>query len=117
MTEHNWGSVLTLGVEEELMLVDAESHDLAPAIDEVLPLVDGDRRYSRELRPAQLEIITPVCTTAADACRELVAVRRHLIGRLDGAYRLLASGTHPSSTSHGPITAAERYRRIADEYV
>src|SRR3954451_8553980 len=44
----------TIGVEEESMLVDADSLDLAPAIDEVLPLVDGDHRFAKELRAAQI---------------------------------------------------------------
>jgi len=106
----------TIGVEEELMLVDSSSFDLAPVIDEVLPLVDGDGRFARELRAAQIELITPVCVTAADACRELVGARKHLIERLDDRYRLLACGTHPFSVRHGEITEAGRYRAIADEY-
>jgi carboxylate-amine ligase len=106
----------TIGVEEELMLVDAGSFDLAPVIDEVLPLVDGDSRFATELRAAQIELITPVCVTAADACRELVAARKQLIERLDGRYRLLGCGTHPFSLRHGEVTEASRYRSIADEY-
>src|SRR3954463_5217837 len=78
----------TIGVEEELMLVEPESLDLAPAIDEVLPLVENDARFSRELRAAQIEIITPVCLTASDACRELGHAREHLIERLAGGIRL-----------------------------
>jgi carboxylate-amine ligase len=106
----------TIGVEEELMLVDAESFDLEPVIDDVLPLLEGDTRFARELRAAQIELITPVCVTAADACRELVAARRHLVERLDGRYRLLGCGTHPFSVRHGDVTEATRYRSIADEY-
>ena len=37
----------------------------------MLPLVANDARFARELRAAQIEIITPVCLTASDACREL----------------------------------------------
>jgi carboxylate-amine ligase len=107
----------TIGVEEELMLVDPVSFDLAPAVDRVLALVDRDARYTRELRSAQLEIVTPVCASAADACRELGHARRHLIERIGGDVRLLGSGTHPFSTRHGEITEALRYRQIADEYV
>jgi glutamate---cysteine ligase / carboxylate-amine ligase len=110
-------SSFTIGVEEELMLVDPITYDLAPAIDDVLPLLGGDARFSKELRAAQIEIVTPVCQTAADACRELATARRHLIARLADRFRVLASGTHPFSTRHGEITEAERYRQIADEYV
>jgi glutamate---cysteine ligase / carboxylate-amine ligase len=106
----------TIGVEEELMLVADSSFDLVPVIDEVLPLFEGDQRFARELRAAQIELITPVCVTAADACRELVAARRELIERVGGRCRLLACGTHPFSLRHGEITDAARYKSIADEY-
>jgi carboxylate-amine ligase len=106
----------TIGVEEELMLVEPQGLDLAPVIDEVLPLVENDARFARELRAAQIEIITPVCLTASDACRELGHAREHLIERLAGRYRLLGCGTHPFSTRHGEISGADRYRQIADEY-
>jgi carboxylate-amine ligase len=106
----------TVGVEEELMLVELDSLDLAPAIDEVLALLPGDRRFCKELRAAQIEIVTPVCATAADACRELASARRRLLDAVANRYHLLAAGTHPFSSRHGQITAAERYRQIADEY-
>jgi carboxylate-amine ligase len=107
----------TIGVEEELMLVEPIGYDLAPAIDKVLPLLDGDHRFSKELRAAQIEIVTPVCATAGDACLELGNARRRLVEQIDGHYRLLAAGTHPFSVRHGEITESGRYRQIADEYV
>src|SRR4051794_31883695 len=72
----------TVGVEEELMLVDQGSLELAPAIDEVLPLLAGARSFSKELRAAQIEIVTPVCETAAEACRALGSSRRRLLEAL-----------------------------------
>ncbi|MFL5952565.1 MAG: YbdK family carboxylate-amine ligase [Gaiellaceae bacterium] len=107
----------TVGVEEELMLVERRSLELAPAIDDVLPLLGGDTQFSKELRAAQIEIVTPVCATAADACRQLASSRRRLLEALPARLALLAAGTHPFSTDHGGITAADRYRQIADEYV
>lgn len=106
----------TVGVEEELLLVEPVGFELAPVVDEVLDLLERDDRFARELRPSQIETVTPVCATAADACRELTAARRTLVDALAGRYRLLACGTHPFSTSWGEITDGERYRAIADEY-
>jgi glutamate---cysteine ligase / carboxylate-amine ligase len=106
----------TVGVEEELLLVDPTTYELAPVVDAVLPLLGGDRRFAQELRPSQLETVSRVCATAADACRELAAARRDLVAALDGRYRIVASGTHPWSTAWGAITEGDRYRRIADEY-
>jgi hypothetical protein len=51
----------TIGVEEELMLIDASSFELAPVIDDVLPLMNGDRRFAKELRAAQIELISRRC--------------------------------------------------------
>jgi len=107
----------TIGAEEELMLVDRTSLDLAHEGARVLQLVGRDGRFAPELRAAQLEIITPVCATAADVCRELKSARRLLIERLPRELRLLVAGIHPATTSWGAITDADRYRQIADEYV
>src|SRR3954447_5549671 len=106
----------TIGVEEELLLVDPETLELVPAVDAALALLPGDDRFTRELRPSQLETISGVCATAAEACRELATARRDLIDATDGRWRLLACGTHPFSVSWGSITRGDRYRQIADEY-
>jgi carboxylate-amine ligase len=106
----------TIGAEEELMLVDAETLELAPAVDEVMRILGEDERFARELRPSQIEIVSRVCTTAVDACRELSSARRDLVTALNGRYRILASGTHPFSNGWGQITEGSRYTQIADEY-
>jgi carboxylate-amine ligase len=107
----------TIGVEEELMLVERAGLGLAPVVDRVLGNLPDDGRFSRELRAAQLEIITPVCASSVDACRELSDARRLLLGALDPDLAVLAAGTHPFSTAWGSITQADRYRQIADEYL
>jgi glutamate---cysteine ligase / carboxylate-amine ligase len=104
----------TIGAEEELMLVHRASGDLAHEVDRVLD--PSDSRFAPELRAAQLEIITPICATAADVCRELASARRTLTERLPPELALLAAGTHPTSTSWGEIANGDRYRDIADEY-
>ncbi|HVM69654.1 MAG TPA: YbdK family carboxylate-amine ligase [Gaiellaceae bacterium] len=109
-------SDFTIGIEDELMLVDRATLKLAPEIDRVLAAVGGDPRVTRELRAAQLEIVTPVCGNAAEACAELTEVRRSLVGALDGTIGIAAAGTHPFSTDWGTIADGERYRAIADEY-
>src|SRR4051794_11120543 len=112
----NRHSRFTVGVEEELMLLDPVTFDLAPVAPAVLPLLH-DQSFSTELHAAQLEIITPVCGTATDACLELSRLRRKLREALAGRFRMLASGTHPISTQRSEITDAEHYRQIAEDYV
>ncbi|MFL5982406.1 MAG: YbdK family carboxylate-amine ligase [Gaiellaceae bacterium] len=108
----------TLGIEEELMLVDSESLELAPVNSEVLSQFDSDSPYRAELRAAQIEIVTRVCATASEACTELADARRTLVEKLDGNVRLLAAGTHPtcSENAWGRVSEAARYRMLADEY-
>jgi carboxylate-amine ligase len=108
-------SRFTIGVEEELMLLDPVTLDLAPVAPDLLPLV-GDPHFSTELNAAQLEIITPVCGTATEACLELSRLRRQLHETLAGRYRALACGTHPFSTRRAEITDAQHYRNIARDY-
>src|SRR4051812_28721424 len=87
----------TVGVEEELLLLDAETFELVPAVDSVLAPLADDPRFARELRPTQIETVTGVCETTGEACRELSVARRDLLDALAGRYRLLACGTHPFS--------------------
>src|SRR5207248_11524909 len=64
----------TLGVEEEYMLLDAETFDLVQHVDTVLAATTGhelESRISPELMPSVLELATPVCRTAADVAAEL----------------------------------------------
>ncbi len=104
----------TLGVEEELMLLAPESLELAPAIDAVLDAVSDDPRFRRELRAAQIEIVTPVCEDAAAAERSLVEARRTLIAAARGIAVPAGAGAHPFSSAWGEISSGERYRLIAE---
>jgi carboxylate-amine ligase len=106
----------TLGIEEELMLVDPEALELAPVNDEVVALFDENSPYRKELRATQIELVTPVCSTAKEACEALADARAGLVGALDGRVRILGAGTHPTSTTWGSVSADERYEMLADEY-
>ena len=106
----------TLGLEEELMLVEPPSLELAPVNDDVLALFDDTSPYRKELRATQIELVTPVCSTAAEACEALAAARSDLVAALEGRVRILGAGTHPTSTAWGSVSADERYQMLADEY-
>lgn len=107
---------LTLGVEEELMLLDARTLELAPACQELLRAAHGDPRFSRELPAAQIEIVTPVCATAADVRSALLGARRDLRRLAGDDVRLGGAGTHPFAPPEGPLSEGQRYAKIADEY-
>jgi carboxylate-amine ligase len=110
------GPSLTLGVEEELLLLEPETLLPAAEIDHVLERMRGDRRFAREFRSAQLELITPVGQTVSDVRRELAEARVLAVEQLDGSVRFAAVGTHPCSTDPVAITDGERYAKIAAEH-
>jgi glutamate---cysteine ligase / carboxylate-amine ligase len=104
---------LTVGVEEELMLVDPSSGALVPRIDDVLRRTGGDDRFRAELRAAQIELVSRPYLSAADVGRELAATRIELAGMVGEEISLVASGSHPIATAPGPITNGDRYEAIA----
>jgi carboxylate-amine ligase len=103
----------TLGVEEELFLVDAETLEPAPLFSRVVP--DPDERIKPELFECLVEITTPICRDADEVFEHLVALRREVAERAEryGA-TILAAGMHPTARGDGqPIVPEPRYRALA----
>src|ERR671910_483827 len=102
------GSGYSLGVEEELSVVDATTGELVPKIEELAEFV------SYELFQSVLEIKTPVCATAAEAEKHL----RELRGRVGSwaaacGASLASAGTHPFSRYRDQkVTEQERYKQV-----
>jgi carboxylate-amine ligase len=98
-----WGysEPLTLGVEEELMILDAETLELAPEVRTLLAQAEGAElpgRLKTELFATMLELNTPVCRTAheaLDSLRGLRAAAREIAER--NGLRIAAGGSHPIS--------------------
>ena len=104
---------LTIGVEEEVMLLDPETLDLAPRAREALARLGGDPRFTLELPAAQLEIVLPPVATVGEAAADLRAARRDLAAAVDGDLRLAAAGVHPFAAPLGVLNDGVRYERIA----
>jgi glutamate---cysteine ligase / carboxylate-amine ligase len=107
---------LTVGVEDEFMLLDPESFDLAPRAEEVLTRVEGDARFKLELPASQLEIVTAPAAGAGEIVRELAAARRHLAQAAEGLVRFGAAGTHPFADPRGQLNPGERYEHTQRHY-
>jgi carboxylate-amine ligase len=107
---------LTVGIEEELMLLDPATLDLVPRARDVLELVDGDARYKLELPAAQLEIMSPPLPGAAAAEEFLLGARRDLATAAAGEVALAAAGVHPFASPEGVLNEGERYDRTAEQY-
>ncbi len=120
--EHRFGSSdpYTVGVEEEYMLLDAQTLDLVQHIDTVLAAVKGHElapQVNAELMQSVLEIATPVCRTADDVHEELAKLRGYVCGVARGqGLRVGSAGTHPFSLfERQRITARDRYRALVDQ--
>lgn len=88
----SWGRALTLGVEEELYLVEPATWALAGAVERVL----GPPGLKTELFSCLVETNTPVCESPAQALAELERLRGLVRGRTEAlGVELLASGSHP----------------------
>ncbi len=120
--DHAFGKsdAYTLGVEEEYMLLDAETFDLVQHIDTVLAAVAGhelETVINAELMQSVLEIATPVCRTPAEVADQLRRIRGYVAGIAhDQGLRVGSAGTHPFSLfERQRITARDRYRALVDQ--
>jgi carboxylate-amine ligase len=119
--DHNFGQgdPYTLGVEEEYMLLGAETFDLVQHVETVLAAVEEDmsRSIKPELMQSVLEIATPVCRTTSEVDRELRNLRSYVGGlAAEKGLRVGSAGTHPFSLfERQRITARDRYRQLVDQ--
>jgi carboxylate-amine ligase len=108
---------LTLGVEEELHVVDLKTRELVPRAPEILSELDR-ASFSAELHRSVVETNTPV-TPTLDGLRDgIVALRRRAISVAESlGLGLVAAGTVPLvDLDRLPVTPTSRYRRMLDEY-
>ena len=106
----------TVGVEEEVMLLDADTLDLAPAAEEVLVGVQGDARFKAELPAAQLEIVTPPLGSVGEAVEALTIGRGDLVSAADGRWRFGSAGVHPFAAGEGILSSRDAYKDTRARY-
>jgi carboxylate-amine ligase len=114
--EHRFtGPSYTLGIEEELMILDRETLELSNAIETMLesvPETTGD--VKPELMESVLEIATTPCKNIRQAGDELRALRRQ-VSETAGEHDLCigSAGTHPFALWEDQrIVARPRYRDL-----
>jgi glutamate---cysteine ligase / carboxylate-amine ligase len=105
----------SLGVEEELMLVDAET--LEPARDGFSRVFgEATERIKPELFESFVEITTTVVETPEEAEAELRSLRNEVAERAAAhGLALLATGSHPTARGRVPFVPVDRYRRLKAE--
>jgi carboxylate-amine ligase len=118
--EHNFsGTPFTLGIEEELMICDAETLELSQSIEVILGDLPEDLpgEVKPELMQSVLEVATRPCPDVAAAGEELRALRRIVreVASRNGL-AIGAAGTHPAALYEDQlIVDRPRYRELAAE--
>jgi carboxylate-amine ligase len=108
------GTPFTLGLEEELLLVDPGTRALAPVAERVLAAIDvPPGAAAHEAYAAEVELRSLICTNAGEAAANLRAHRA--AARAAGA-TLMGAGLHPTAQlGDAVLVDAERYRRVEQE--
>ena len=106
----------TIGLEEELMLLDPATMEVSPAGEWIAGVLEGDDTFAAGLREGQIEIRTPVCGNAVAAALCLANGILSLKDRLEDRLVVASSGTHPFSSAWGDITPGQRHRKLAAEF-
>jgi carboxylate-amine ligase len=118
MDHHFAGPPYTLGVEEELMIVDQKTMELVPAIEEMIAAVphETEGQVKPELIQSVLEIATDVCRTVGEAAGQLEELRRRVRETAEQKGLTIGSAaTHPfAHWEDQRIVKRERYREILD---
>jgi carboxylate-amine ligase len=120
MRENFSGPMCTVGVEEELMIVDASSYSLVNAIEALLEDTGatGNGREHGDVKPelmeSVLEIATKPCATTSEAARQLRSLRAEVRQTASGRELTIGSaGTHPFAMWEDQrIVARPRYRDL-----
>ena len=110
----------TIGIEEEYLLVDKESRDLASKPPKEL-IAACEAIYEGQVSPeflrSQIEVGTEVCHSIGEARQELARLRS-TVAKVASAFNLapIASSTHPfAKWSHQHHTDKARYNELAED--
>jgi carboxylate-amine ligase len=106
----------SVGAEEEVMLLDPASWQLAQAIDDVLPALSPELApsVSAETHAGALELATGPHRTTGGVTAELTRLRERLVTELDGlGLRAAAAGTHPMAEwQDTEVSGGARYQLL-----
>ncbi|MEU7382292.1 glutamate--cysteine ligase [Streptomyces sp. NPDC042207] len=116
------GTVVTLGAEEEYVLLDPDSGLPVPWAAKVedaadMELASGGGDVDRELLQAQIEVATPVCGELAELAEHLTRLRDGMRrAALRSGCLAAATGAAPLATDTAvPVTPKQRYEDMLSE--
>jgi carboxylate-amine ligase len=111
--------LLTLGVEEEYLLVDAVEPRAVEAVEDVFGEVPEDLRdvVQHELQRTQIEVASPPQLELAEMEAALRRLRRELSDAAQRAgARLVAAGVSPAAGPNARVVDDPRYHRMRERY-
>jgi carboxylate-amine ligase len=111
--------LLTVGVEEEFLLVDPHTGAAVPAVDLVMEQVPAELRgqVEREFQTSQIEIGSPPGLELSSIRHSLGVLRRSLSEAAERAgVRLLAIGTGPVAGPVPPVVDKPRFDRMIERF-
>jgi carboxylate-amine ligase len=112
--EHAFGAgdPFTVGIEEELLLVDPVTRRLSHSSEQILPAMGADAQAAgHEAYACEIELRSPPFATAADAAEFIERMRARA---RDAGATLLGAGLHPTAPlGDVRLVDADRYRRAA----
>ncbi len=111
-------AAITLGVEEEFVLLDPSTGVTVPGGPDLVRMLGGEPGVQQELMQFQVETGTRVCTGLDDLGRELVRLRRlAAAAAAQLGCRLVASGVAPyRAPGLAALTCQPRYQELARRY-
>ena len=105
----------TVGLEEEVLLVDPATWAPVPVAHEVAAAAQ-DPRITTELPAAQVELVTRPHTGAAAAVAELQDLRTALVAACGAAVVPVAAAVHPLVQGPVPVGPSDRSQALSAEY-
>ena len=113
------GPDFSIGVEEELMILDAGTLDQVGAVDVLLRETEGlelPGLLKTELFASVFELTTPVCATVDEAIASLRELRRAAAGAASAnGLAIAAAGSHPFAVpERQPVVQEERYTSFVE---
>lgn len=109
-----FGSEFTVGIEEELLLVDEETLALASVTGDVLTAMRVDPRAAgHDAYAAQIELRSPASASASDAATAIAGLRSTAIA---AAATPIGAGVHPNGAfGDADLVEGSRYEVVADQ--
>ena len=112
-------NLLTLGVEEEYLLVDATEPHAVEAVDDVFAVLPDELRESvqHEFQRSMIEVAGPPRLDLTELHDAMRALRTGLAGAADRAgVRLVAVGAAPAPGPHARVVDKPRYHQMRERF-